>query len=304
MSAGLIALGYFFAWRPRLPERLGTDFDAEFRARDFTATGDFVLGMPALGCWIGIGCLVAALLTRKAPLAQRLIATCGGAFAAMFATISVLVMHAHLGLEHPAELVLPSWHLGAVGLALLTGGALGWFLAGSLPGREVALPEGRYPVAELPAEQTVWWQRKVRSRWPVLIAVVVLGVGIVLSAITSWWLLVFFAPAGVLTLAFAVMTVTVTDRELTVRLLGMFPHRTSVSEIVAVRTCRVDPLRDFGGWGWRTNGKLSGFVLTSGSAMCVYRTANSPVVVTVAEAEQAAGLLNALRDRRADGSVV
>lgn len=297
---GLIAVGCYFAWRPRLPARLGTDFDADFRPRDFTATGEFVHGMPAWGCWLGIVCLLAALLTRKAPLAQRLIAAGGAAFAAMFATISVLVMHAHLDVEDPTELVLPGWHLGAVGLALTAGGTLGWFLAGWVPGNVVTPPEGTYPHAELRAGESVRWHRTVRSRWPILLTIPVLVLGVVLSAITTWWLLVFFVPVVLLISAFGVMTVSVSDGGLTVRLLGTFSQRVSITEIAAVRTCRVDPLRDFGGWGWRSNGKLSGFVLTSGPAMCVYRTAGSPVVVTLSDAEEAAALLNALCDRPRD----
>jgi len=65
---------------------------------------------------------------------------------------------------------------------------------------------------------------------------------------------------------------------------------------------RVDPFRDFGGWGWRAGRSApgqsrSGVVTRKGEALLVERTGGRRFVVTTDDAATAAALLNTVAAR-------
>ncbi len=71
-----------------------------------------------------------------------------------------------------------------------------------------------------------------------------------------------------------------------------------LNEIVSADTTTVNPLGDFGGWGYRVGtGGVVGIVVRGGPALRVHRTGGRTLVITVDDADIAAALLNTLADR-------
>jgi hypothetical protein len=72
----------------------------------------------------------------------------------------------------------------------------------------------------------------------------------------------------------------------------------ALDEVVRADVVRVDPLREFGGWGFRSDLKgRYGLVLRTGEAISVERAGGGAFVATVDGARAAVSLLNALADR-------
>ena len=78
-----------------------------------------------------------------------------------------------------------------------------------------------------------------------------------------------------------------------VSLAGWPAIRIPLAEITDVRLIDVNPVGDFGGWGWRWAGGRMGIVLQAGSAIEVTRSNGKVLVVPVNDAETAVAVLQA-----------
>lgn len=298
LAAGA-ALYAYLRWLPQLPDRLATHFGAGMRADGFTDTATFPFVLPAMILGIGVVLGLIVLALRARPDVQRVLAALAGGFATMLLTIGVLTLHLHLGVTDAAGLRMPGWHLVGVVGGLLVGGGLGWVLCGSTPQVEGEPPaDGEREPRPLGSQEVVHWRRTVRSPAMGWLMVALSPLVLITCVVASWWLLVVHVPVYVLLLVFARVTVVVDDAGLSVRLLGGWPRvGVAVSDIRSVHSAHVDALGDFGGWGWRSGRDAGGIVLRSGPALYVYRRGRRPLVVTVGDADEAAALLNGLRDR-------
>ncbi|WP_435299760.1 hypothetical protein [Timonella sp. A28] len=80
--------------------------------------------------------------------------------------------------------------------------------------------------------------------------------------------------------------------------LGIPKKHIPLAEIESAHVVQVSPFRDFGGWGWRSNlDGTVGVVLRRGDALEIHSSGGRKFLITVDEAEQAAGLLNSLVER-------
>ncbi|MFC4004469.1 hypothetical protein ACFS2C_18345 [Prauserella oleivorans] len=86
--------------------------------------------------------------------------------------------------------------------------------------------------------------------------------------------------------------VTVDDRALTLAVVPLFRRRISLDRIVAVETVHADPVRDFGGYGYRLMGSgLVGFVFQAGPAAKLSTRYGRTYVVATPEADRLVELL-------------
>lgn len=293
-------LGAYFAWLPRLPARIASHFGAGGRADDFVDVTVFPFALPGLmlGMAVLFGGLAVAI--RDNPQGQRITCAASGGVGLMLLVVNVLLLRANLDVVDPATVVFPGWIIGLMAGGLVAGAALGWISAGRMPVLTVDPPAARHePSRVLTAEEAVRWQRVTASppTWWVMLALVPLTLAT--STATSWWMLTIFIPIVVLLAATSRADVAIDDSGLTVRLLTPWPRiRVPLGEIRTVHSHEVNALGDFGGWGWRSNRTASGLVLRSGPALWIYRKQQGPLVITVPDANEAAALLNGLRDRR------
>lgn len=257
--------------------------------------------MPPITVGLGVALGLVALLMRRQPEGQRFMSAASGGVALLMLLINVLLLHEHLDVVDPTGMLLPGWHLVSTVAGLGAGGVLGWFAAGRMPTVTVEPPPDVHePVREPTAGETVHWRRTVTSPAMVWLGLALLPLPVVLAVFTSWWMLVVFVPVLLPMAVFARATVVVDESGLTIHVLTAWPRiHVPVPEIRAAHSRDIDPLRDFGGWGWRSNSTASGVVLRASPGLWVYRRQRGPLVVTVPDAEEAAALLNGLRDRRA-----
>lgn len=282
----------FALWRDRLPGRLATHFGADGRADGFTPTGGYLAVSSALLTTLGAGW---TLFVRRRVL--------WGAWATAGFTggLLALLLRGNLDVTGPAEARLP---LAALTAALAIGALValaGWALTRLVPeepAREVAVPSGA-PRLDLGAGERAGWARTTGSLPMSLLAAAFLLAALVVPFLAPWPYALIPLAVGVPGAALSRVRVTADRRGLTVRpaLVARPRLRVPLDDITGATTRHVDPLADFGGWGYRVRPGAGGVILRSGPALAVRRRDGREFVVTVADAETAAGLLNALVER-------
>ncbi|GAA4767973.1 DUF1648 domain-containing protein [Microbacterium gilvum] len=197
----------------------------------------------------------------------------------------------------------------AAGIVL---GAAAWALVPDLPdeGPDAETPA---PLHLAPGERAVWMQTVTMARTG-LIALV--GALVLLVAVSAGTAIADVATAGApstvtwITIGCAVLVaalvattvvyrVRVDDAGLTVRAPIGWPRvRIPRAEIASAEVAYVDPMGEYGGWGWRY-GMSSGWgvVMRAGEALRVTRTNGRVFTVTIDDAATAAALLAGLGER-------
>jgi len=189
-------------------------------------------------------------------------------------------------------------------MALLLGVTVGALAAWAVPPDPYRVttrpPPADAPSLALAPGERAAWVRTAGSHAALGVAVgvaallLVLGVALRTAALVAPLVLV-----PVLVVALTQVVVTVDARGLTVRSrLGRPRLSVPLDEVVRADVTTVAPLREFGGWGYRTSleGRV-GVVLRAGEALEIERTGGRRFVVTVDDAGTAAALLNALAAR-------
>jgi hypothetical protein len=290
-------------WRDDLPDRVASHWDARGIPDDTMSIEAFVLGGVVLVLvltllFAGLGVAAGKDASTRRLLAGTVVWSGGLGAALLLGTLGV-----QRGLTDPAQAELPGWLLVAVLLVpVLPAVAVAALVPADPPLPSTAPVAADAPRAELPPGAVVAWETRIGpGRGPLVVAAVSVAVVVVVAGVVgSWWLLaVPVALVGILaaTLAF---TVRVDASGLRVRsVLGRPQALVPADEIVRASVVPVNPLGDFGGWGWRVgidDGRV-GVVLRTGDALLVERTGGRKLVVTLDDAGHAAALLNTVADR-------
>jgi len=130
-----------------------------------------------------------------------------------------------------------------------------------------------------------------------VVALVALGLALTIQAVSNPTELLLPASIGLLVIALAVSTlswrITVDHRGLRVRSAMGWPRATiAPDQIESVSVVTVDPIGEFGGYGWRwaPDGR-SGIVLSKGEAIQVTRMNGKKFIVTMHDAQRGAEAL-------------
>jgi hypothetical protein len=130
-----------------------------------------------------------------------------------------------------------------------------------------------------------------------VVALVALGVALAIQAVSNPAELLLPAVVGLVILALALSTlswrITIDQRGLRVRSALGWPRATiAPDKIDSVAVVTVDPIGEFGGYGWRwAPGGRSGIVLSKGEALEVTRMNGKKFIVTMHDAQLAAEAL-------------
>ncbi|MGA8045261.1 MAG: DUF1648 domain-containing protein [Dermatophilaceae bacterium] len=299
------ALAWVFSFLDELPETVVTHWGPGGVPDGFTsreAAPWYALIGLAMG-W-GIGALV-LVLARQDGTQRRI----GVGIAAGAAAFVSGVMASTLWIQGGASTTEDISGVDvAITASLVAGLILGVVAARSVPGVDADATAATAPVppeaprADLRREGAAVWSgtaRPARGVWVVLLLLPVFFVG--LGVLTRTWLfpLVVGLLVTSLAVAFSFFRVEVTGSGMTIRgLLGLPIWRMPLSDVERARVTTVDPLWQFGGWGYRlgSDGR-TGFVLRKGEALEVTRGDGARWVITVDRAAEAAGLLNSLAER-------
>ncbi|WP_353944426.1 DUF1648 domain-containing protein [Streptomyces sp. HUAS MG91] len=295
--AALVTTAVHTALRDRLPDPMATHFPGSGPPDGFSSPRSFlVVGLLVL---IGTGVLfvVAAVWQRLG--GARSTVVLGWGTAGLLGSVSVSVLRVNAAVGDARDVRMPWWHLAVAAAVAVVVGGVGWLLTRGWPragavgdatgGTSLALREGERAV----------WVRQAGS-WPLaLIGAVLIAAGLVATVLGGWWGLVL-AVAGVASLAFGRVQVTVGPGGLVVAQSGLpWPRvRIPLEQVESASRRTISPLGDFGGWGYRIRPGATGVVLRAGEALVVRRTGGREFAVTVDDAGTAAALLNSLVARK------
>jgi hypothetical protein len=168
-------------------------------------------------------------------------------------------------------------------------GALGWVLAGpDSPVPDSAAPP--LPTVRLgAAEQAVWTGRAHNAVLPGI----AMAAAVLLFVLSGRAPLILCAVVILIVLIFSAVRVVAGPRGVQVR-LGVFgwPRQTvPLSEIADARSISLAPL-EFGGWGWRVRPGRRAVIIRGGPAIDLRLRDGKRFLITVDDAERAAGLVN------------
>lgn len=299
---------------PRLPETVAIHWSMTGEADGFGPAWSFPVLTLALGAGLSVILGVTALASERA--ARRAHVRTGAAGgqtrflgALVLGTVTFLSVLPTALVITQATAVEPD--VPMVGAPLLGGlaagvvaGIAGWFAQPAAAREDVPSD----PVDPLPLgadESAVWARTATTSLVPSVLLVaaslLVLGIGawLVATGEGSGW--ISLALGVVLTLLVAgglVYRVVVDDTGLTVRgIVGLPRWRVAPHDIRDAEVVFVNPVGEFGGWGWRWTPGRFGIVTRAGEAIQVTKRDGKQFVVTVDDAEMGAALLQAVVER-------
>jgi len=190
--------------------------------------------------------------------------------------------------------------LSMLGLALLAG-VVGWMLASWRPERPVA-QRSVVPAAMADDGEVLIWVGRQALALGQIVGPVLLLLGIVLGPFFARDVMRIATPAlaitGLMLWAFTSVRVSVGPTGLRAGFgpLGWPRLRVELSEVTSVTIEDVVPMV-YGGWGYRMLPGVRAIVIRSGEGLRVGRRGRSDLVITVDDAEVAAGVLAAHVER-------
>ncbi|MBI9115047.1 DUF1648 domain-containing protein [Sanguibacter suaedae] len=295
-----VGVAVALSWRDALPDPVAVHWGAD-GADGFAPLTSFVAVLAGSAVPLHVGAWLLALLRGQAASTRRAATGMSTWFAAFLVAVMLGSLAGQRGLTSPDDAPDVGGTI-ALALALATGAAI---VSALLVPRDrplpatAAVPTEAARLAMGPDERVAWF-RTVTARGGITVgATAVLGTAVLAVLSRSPWLLTVPAALVVLFLAMFRWDVRVDTDGLSVRsVLGLPRTVVPLSEVEQASVTHVDPLRDFGGWGWRTgtDGAV-GIVLGKGEALQVEQTGGRVLVVTTPDAASAAALLNSLASR-------
>lgn len=295
-----VGAGVAASWRDELPARVATHWGSD-GPDGFSSLSTLLVGTVA-GCAVLVAAFWAfAFWAGRVRNLRQLAVGLNVGVATLVAALTVGTLAPQRGLTDGSE-------VGGVGLAITVAVfgalALGLLVALALP-RDEPSPETDRPRDDVPRipltadERAVWVRRTSSSTGMVITLLAAVLVAAAVTTAGTWGLLAVPVALVLLSLAMFSWVVTVDVTGLTVRsTLGVPRKHLPVDEIVDATVDDVVPLRDFGGYGWRTSTDgRTGVVIRGGETLEVRSTGGRRFVVTVDDAATAAALLNAFADR-------
>lgn len=251
----------------------------------------------------GILLLVGGVKPGRTSRRHKVVVAAAAGVTTLIATLGIWMLAAQPpGAEPPAV----GAGLGIAVTAAVLVGAGAWFLTAPAEADTTLTPRAGLPMTLAPGERIAWvgTARLARSALLAIGASILIVLGITAVAVlqtdgAGWPVLLVPAVLGVVLLGFGGFTVRVDARGLSVRaLLGLPAWRIRPEQIAEAAVVDVAPLGDFGGWGIRLGrGARTGIVTRAGEALEVRRRSGRALVITVDDAEVAAGLLTAIAER-------
>ncbi|MFE7357489.1 DUF1648 domain-containing protein [Streptomyces sp. NPDC057543] len=304
LVADLVLLAVF---RDRLPEQLASHFQADGRANGHMGQVWYAVANVLLFSVTGVLWALTVVRGKFFGRAYRWLIAGGYAFAGFLGWMMAAVLLANVDAGDVVKgetqgASLPMWQLAvALGVAVLAAG-LGLVLAalGPVPEQPAAIGQaGDGARISLADGEVAGWARSAGGWWRPLIALVLVAVGVVLLFGSGW---VAASPPlilGVLLAVFARPYVVVDRRGITIS--GMLPWprlRVPLDRIEAATSRDINPLAEYGGWGYRIRPGRSGLMIRSGEGIVATLAGGRVFAVTVDDSATGAALLNTLIDRR------
>ncbi|THA70318.1 DUF1648 domain-containing protein [Streptomyces sp. A0958] len=297
----------FASRRDRLPTQLASHFVGNGRADDYAGQTSYVVVTTLLLLGTGVLWTLMAGLGKYYGTAARTLIASGYAVAALLGYLMAVVMLINVDAAEDArgrgqDVSFPLWHLAvAVGVAAVAFG-LGFLVTALAPASEPDEGDGaageRKRIA-LRAGEVAGWGRGAGSWWLPLTALLILGSGVALLFTVSWPFGVPVLVLGLLAASFVRPYVTVDRRGITVSGLLPWPRvHIPLDRIEGATSRDINPLTEYGGWGYRIRPGRTGVITRSGEGIVARLVNGRDFAVTVDDSATGAALLNTLIDQR------
>jgi uncharacterized membrane protein len=314
----VVATAVMVSWLPELPSPVATHWGATGGPDGFGSAWT-ILTIP-LPVSLGFGALAVGFSWSARPSGllgggQKLLLVTSVFLSGLLSSLALWALAIQRGLSDASQapsITPAALAAAAIGLVLA---AIGWFL---LPRMDNSLVDTEWVDAEEPEplrvgpSERVAWSKSIRITGGILVllgavVVVLCGALIVPFSTGSQGPVIPIVVVVFVTLV-AVGTsfwrVSVDYRGLVVRSLLGWPRFTiRPGDIRSVHVVQINPVADFGGWGWRwVGGRRVGIIMRAGEAIEVTRQSGSVFVVTVDDAETGVSVLAALAAQSQKGA--
>lgn len=297
-----VAVGLALSWRDRLPTPVASSWGSAGTVTGTSSLGAMLVAMAAPTAAIALTSWLVGMLLGRSGALRRTSAGFATGIAVFVCGLVVGSLARQRGLADAHAAPGPG---ALTAVALLAALVLGAALAAAMPGDPHVPAVGRVPAAapRAPIAGTAGASWRGTARFGHLAPVVAVGVvtvaGVGALARSVWLALALAAALAVVVTQLGPWTVTVDERGVVARGLAAWPRAVvPLDEVEHADVAQVDPLRDFGGWGYRVGrAGRTGIVVRTGEALVVHRSGGRELVVTVDDARRGAALLNALVER-------
>lgn len=295
-AAGVVAT---YVLAPRLPAQIATHWSGSSPDGFMTPTAS-AWSMAAMVLLVGGGCSAIAALAQARLMTRRMMLLIGSAVAGIIVAAEFAMI---LGQVDLADASGASMSADAVVLGLVVGTAVGLLGASALRDYRVRTPATEAPAAGLPrgAVDLPVADEVGMTAGGLLATAIVLAApaALVCWLADAWWPLGVYLPVVLLAVSLLQFRLVVDVDGIRVRNLGMAAIEYGTDEVLGARVDEIRPFQDFGGWGIKVKGRGNcGVVTRTGPAVVITFACGDRLTVTTARAEEIAGALNTLADRR------
>lgn len=295
-AAGVVAT---YVLAPRLPEQIATHWSGS-SPDGFMSPTTSAWTMAAIVLLVGGGCSGIAALAQAQLMMRRIMLLIGTAVLGLIVAAEFAMILGQLDPDDPSDARLSA---GALVLGLVVGTGVGLLGASMLRDHRVRTPATEAPPANLP---------RGAAQLPVTDEVGMSAAGLLATALAlaapaalvcwlagAWWPLGVYLPVVLLAVVLLQFRLVVDADAIRVRNLGMSAIDYGTDEVLGAKVEHVRPFQDFGGWGLKVKGRGNyGLVTRTGPAVVITFACGHRLTVTTPKAEEIAGALNTLADRR------
>ncbi|MFB7912794.1 DUF1648 domain-containing protein [Streptomyces sp. NPDC056061] len=307
LIALVVGLALFAVFRDRLPERISGHFGVDGEADGHMGAIWHAVSGALLFAVTGVLWTVMVVKGKFYGRSHRLLVAAGYAFVGFMGWLLTAVLLANVDAAEDARgqaqgVSLPMWQIAAALAAAAVAFGIGAALAGLTP--VPAPPAGAAPTRDgaridLADGEVAGWARGAGGWWMPLLALGLVAVGAVLLFTSGWAAGVPPLVLGALLTVFARPYVVVDRRGITISGLLPWPRlRVPLDRIETATSRDINPLAEYGGWGYRIRPGRSGLMIRSGEGIVATLVGGRDFAVTVDDSATGAALLNTLIDQR------
>ncbi|WFR72982.1 DUF1648 domain-containing protein [Prescottella defluvii] len=296
-AAAGVALTY--ALEPRLPEQIATHWSGSSPDGFMSPTAS-AWSLAVIVLLVGGGCSAIAALAQAQLMMRRVMLVLGLTVVGVIVATEIATIVGQVDATTVADAPLP---VTGIGLGLVLGAVVGVIGASLLRDYRVRKIATEAPSADLPrgAVDLPIADQVGMSAAGLLATALVLAAPAVLVCwlADAWWPLGLYLPVVLLAVTLLQFRLVVDADSIRVQNMGMSAIEYGTDEVLGAKVTHLRPFQDFGGWGLKAKGRGNyGVVTRTGPAVVITFACGNQLTVTTARAEEVAGALNTLADRR------
>ncbi|QCQ93010.1 DUF1648 domain-containing protein [Rhodococcus sp. SGAir0479] len=288
-----------YVLEPRLPDEIATHWSGD-SPDGYMSPVASAWTVAALVVVVGGGCCAIAALAQAQLMTRRVMLIVGLAVVGLMVAAQITTVVEQLDASAATDSPLP---VSGIVSGVVAGAVAGLIGASRLRDQRVRSVATEPPPASLPRRAVdLPVSDQVGMSAGGLLATglaVTAPAALVCWLAGAWWPLWIYVPIVVLGVALLQFRLVVDADGIRVQNMGMSAIEYGTDEVLSARVVEIRPFQDFGGWGLKRKGPGNyGVVTRTGPAVLVTFANGDRLTVTTPRADEIAGALNSLADRR------